>query len=185
MAIRPKWLKDISSIVFTAYYLVFAREGDEVVSGRALSYLAHRQLRRFRALCTVEMLRVTWEKTNNPYIRLVTYFHRPRLTVYEHITIPRPTSSSRSHLPPVKAMLFFNGTKEQLARCTQIVVDFPGGGFIAMGPECHEERLRLWAKRTGKPVLGVNYGKAPECEYGRVVERADARPVPVGDRGGL
>lgn len=45
-----------------------------------------------------------------------------------------------------------------------MVVDFPGGGFIAMGPECHEERLRLWAKRTRKPVLSVDYGKAPECE---------------------
>jgi acetyl esterase/lipase len=33
-----------------------------------------------------------------------------------------------------------------------------------MGPDCHEERLRLWAKRTGKPVLGIDYGKAPECE---------------------
>ena len=61
-------------------------------------------------------------------------------------------------------MLFFNGTAEQLAKCTKLVVDFPGGGFIAMGPDCHEERLRRWAKRTGKPVLGVNYGKAPECE---------------------
>jgi hypothetical protein len=26
------------------------------------------QLRRFRSLCTVEMLRVTWEKTSNPYV---------------------------------------------------------------------------------------------------------------------
>lgn len=31
MTIRPKWLKDIFSLVFTGYYLVFAREGDEVV----------------------------------------------------------------------------------------------------------------------------------------------------------
>jgi acetyl esterase/lipase len=61
-------------------------------------------------------------------------------------------------------MLFFNGTAEELAKCKELIVDFPGGGFIAMGPECHEERLRHWAKRTGKPVLGVNYGKAPECE---------------------
>lgn len=81
-----------------------------------------------------------------------------------HVTIPRPPKSSRAGLPPVKAMLFFNGTEEELAKATQLVVDYPGGGFIAMGPECHEERLRAWAKRTGKPVLGVDYGKAPECE---------------------
>ena len=33
-----------------------------------------------------------------------------------------------------------------------------------MTPEHHEERLRMWAIRTGKPVLSVDYGKAPECE---------------------
>lgn len=32
MAIRPKWLKDICSVLFGAYYLVYASEGDEVVS---------------------------------------------------------------------------------------------------------------------------------------------------------
>lgn len=76
----------------------------------------------------------------------------------------RPPSSSRANLPPVKGLLFFDGPEEAFARATEIVVDFPGGGFIAMGPDCHEERLRRWAKRTGKPVLGIDYGKAPECE---------------------
>jgi len=61
-------------------------------------------------------------------------------------------------------MLFFSGTADAFAKSTQLVVDFPGGGFVAMGPECHEERLSRWAKRTGKPVLSVDYGKAPECE---------------------
>jgi hypothetical protein len=31
MTIRPKWAKDICSILFGAYYLVWATEGDEVV----------------------------------------------------------------------------------------------------------------------------------------------------------
>lgn len=31
MAIRPKWLKDISSILFALYYLIYANEGDDVV----------------------------------------------------------------------------------------------------------------------------------------------------------
>jgi hypothetical protein len=55
MNLRPAWLKDLCSILFTGYYLVWATEADE-------------KLRRFRALPTVEMLRVTWEKTNNPYV---------------------------------------------------------------------------------------------------------------------
>lgn len=33
-----------------------------------------------------------------------------------------------------------------------------------MNPEHHEERLRMWAVVTGRPVLALDYGKAPECE---------------------
>lgn len=44
-----------------------------------------------------------------------------------------------------------------------MILDFPGGGFVAMTPEHHEERLRMWAVRTGRPVVSVDYGKAPEC----------------------
>jgi hypothetical protein len=33
-----------------------------------------------------------------------------------------------------------------------------------MSPEHHEERLRIWAKVTRRPVLSIDYGKAPECE---------------------
>jgi hypothetical protein len=31
MTIRPKWFRDICSVLFSAYYLVWANEGDEVV----------------------------------------------------------------------------------------------------------------------------------------------------------
>jgi hypothetical protein len=34
-----------------------------------------------------------------------------------------------------------------------------------MTPQHHEERLRMWAVRTGKPVLAIDYGKAPEYPY--------------------
>ncbi|KAL7422192.1 hypothetical protein Q5752_002838 [Cryptotrichosporon argae] len=157
MAVRPRWLRDICSVLFTGYYLVWANEGDEV-------------LRRFRALPTVELLRTTWEKTNNPYVRLITALHRPNLPIVRPCTIPRPASSSRASLPPVKAVLFFAGTENELARATELVVDFPGGGFVAMGPDCHEERLRAWARRTGKPILGIDYGKAPEYPYPWAIE---------------
>ena len=89
---------------------------------------------------------------------------RPSLKIVRKVVISRPKTSSRANLPPVKAVLFFDGTADQLAAATQIIVDYPGGGFISMGPECHEERLRRWAKRTGKPILAIDYGKAPECE---------------------
>ncbi|WOO81092.1 Hormone-sensitive lipase [Vanrija pseudolonga] len=173
MTIRPKWLKDLSSVVFTFYYLIFASQGDEV-------------LRRFRAVCSVEMLRTTWEKTNNPYLRAITYFGRVKLPVVRHITVPRVKESSRSHLPPIKAMLFFAGTEKELEKATELIIDFPGGGFIAMGPECHEERLRTWAKRTGKPVLSIDYGKAPEYPYPWAIEEGfDAYRVIMETKGAI
>ena len=61
-------------------------------------------------------------------------------------------------------MLFFARPEAELANCTELIIDCAGGGFVAMGPECHEERLRRWAKRTGKPIISIDYGKAPECE---------------------
>lgn len=158
MSIRPRWLKDICSLVFGIYYLLRASEGDEV-------------LRRYRALCSVEMLRTTWEKTyHNPYLRGFIKLHLPKVAIVRHVFIHRPPTSSRVNNPPVKAMLFFNGTEKQLARTTELVMDFPGGGFIAMGPECHEERLRTWAIRTGKPILSIDYGKAPEYPYPWAIE---------------
>lgn len=52
-----------------------------------------------------------------------------------------------------------------------------------MTPEHHEERLCAWAEKTGRPVLSLDYGKAPECEcnqlylfYVRATARAPGLP---------
>lgn len=45
-----------------------------------------------------------------------------------------------------------------------LIFDVPGGGFVSMGPEHHEERLRSWAVKTCRPVISIEYGKAPECK---------------------
>ncbi|KAG5648594.1 hypothetical protein DXG03_003205 [Asterophora parasitica] len=155
MTIRPKWLRDICSIVFSAYYILYANEGDE-------------KLRRFRAVPTVEMLRTTWEKTTNPYIRLVTRL--PWLSMRRKIILPRPKSSEYTR--PITAYLFFHPHESQLRLATDLILDFPGGGFVAMTPEHHEERLRMWARTTGKPVLSIDYGKAPEYPYPFAIDEA-------------
>ena len=77
--------------------------------------------------------------------------------------MPRPLTSMYDR--PITVHVYFAGPVVELHNCTDLIVDFPGGGFVAMTPEHHEERLRTWALRTGKPVLAVDYGKAPECDY--------------------
>ncbi|PCH43792.1 alpha/beta-hydrolase [Wolfiporia cocos MD-104 SS10] len=148
MSIRPKWLKDLCSVLFSVYYIVYANEAEE-------------KIRKYRAVPTVEILRTTWEKTTNPYLRAFT--HLPKVTIRRKLYLPRPNDSLCSR--PITAWLFFAPPEHHLARATELILDFPGGGFISMTPEHHEERLRMWAVRTGKPVLSIDYGKAPEYPY--------------------
>lgn len=139
------------SMVFSVYYMVYANEADE-------------KLRKYRAFCTVEMMRTTWEKTTNPYIRAVTWFHRPSLPIARPLLIPRPEVGAH-HTRPSKAWLFYAKSERQLRMEEELVLDFCGGGYICMDPRHHEERLRQLAKQMQKPVLCVDYCKAPEYPY--------------------
>ncbi|KAI0930255.1 hypothetical protein AcW1_008989 [Taiwanofungus camphoratus] len=169
MSIRPKWLKDLCSVLFAGYYIIYANEADE-------------KLRKFRAVPTVEMLRTTWEKTSNPYLRLLTYY--PKVTIRRKVLLPRPGGSTYTR--PISAWLFFSPPEHHLARATNLILDFPGGGFISMTPEHHEDRLRMWAERTGKPVLAIEYGKAPEYPYPYAIDECfDAYRVLVETSGKL
>ncbi len=101
----------------------------------------------------------------------MTYFDRPQLPLVRRILIPRPPNSKIQ--TPIPAMLFFSRPEIELSRVTELIFDCAGGGFVAMGPECHEERLRRWAKRTGKVVISVDYGKAPEYPYPYSIEQCE------------
>lgn len=106
------------------------------------------------------MLRTTWEKTSkNPWIWAITAMERPWLPVVRKMVIPRPGSEH-----PITVYLYFSGQEHELANQRELILDFPGGGFICMSPLDHEERLRRWAIRSKRPVLAVDYHKAPECK---------------------
>ncbi|KAJ6500138.1 Alpha/Beta hydrolase protein [Mycena vitilis] len=155
MSIQTKWIRDLCSVLFSVFYIVYPDQADE-------------KLRRFRAVPTVEMLRRCWEKTSNPYIRAFT--HLPRVSIRRKILLPRPTSSTYER--PITCFLFFALPEKQLIKATDLILDFPGGGFVAMSPEHHEERLRMWAITTGKPILSIDYGKAPEYPYPFAIDEA-------------
>ena len=63
--------------------------------------------------------------------------------------------------------ILYNGRASDLPYVHHILLHFPGGGFVAMQPENHEEVTRRWAKQLGKKVVivSVDYGKAPEFPY--------------------
>ncbi|KAI9723797.1 MAG: hypothetical protein M1828_004047 [Chrysothrix sp. TS-e1954] len=152
MRIRTKWVRDICSIVFTAYYLVCAEQADEKV-------------RKVRAIVTVDHLRVSWNKATTPYLGLVTRLLRPRLMRFDPraIRIPRPEESS--YPDHVNAWLFFDGPLSHLKQHTRVILNVPGGGFVAMNPRTHDDSLMAWAGQTGLPVLSLDYKKAPDFPY--------------------
>jgi len=152
MSIKPKWLCDIASLVFSMYYL-FALEQAEA------------KVRQVRSVLTVEHLRVSWNKATTPYLSIVAKVRRPRLTSYP----PRPIQISRpqqsSYKEPVNAWLYFDGPLSALENQTCVVLDFPGGGFVALSPRDHDDRLLAWAGKLKVPVVSLDYKKAPEYPY--------------------
>ncbi|PGH23484.1 hypothetical protein AJ80_02438 [Polytolypa hystricis UAMH7299] len=152
MNIKTKWLRDLASVVFSAYYLIAAEQADEKVH-------------RVRATLTVDHLRVSWNKATTPYLSFISTLLRPRLCKYPPVAlrIPRPRESS--YKEPVNAWLYFNGPLSALPDQTNILLDIPGGGFVAMCPRTSDDKLLALAAKTGVPVLSLDYKKAPEHPY--------------------
>ena len=152
MRIRRKWLRDAASMVFTLYYLIAAEQADEKV-------------RAVRGMLTVDHLRVSWNKGTTPYLKFIQNLMRPRLMRYppREIRIPRPKFSD--YKAPINAWLYFDGPVSALKNHTKVVLDIPGGGFVAMNPRTNDDKLYAWAGKTGLPILSVDYRKAPEFPY--------------------
>ncbi|KAJ2336561.1 hypothetical protein GGI00_000763 [Coemansia sp. RSA 2681] len=184
MAIRPKPLRDVLSLLFSLYYLVFTNRAIEKV-------------RKVRALITIDHLRVSWNKgVDNPLLRLVRRLHSSRLTIHRIVDLPpspeeqstanaanaedSDSSSSRSKraslseaadLEPAKCHVLYAGDPATFASNRHIVLNYPGGGFVSMGPECHMDYLSAWAERTGAVVVSVDYAKAPEYPYPYAIDQ--------------
>ena len=153
MRIRSKWLRDIASVVFSLFYLVAAERADEKV-------------RKVRGMLTVDHLRVSWNKgTTSPYLRFAQGLMRPRFTRWppRQVRIPRPANSD--YKDAVVGWLYFDGPLADLERHRKIVLDVPGGGFVAMDPRCNDDKNFAWAAKSGLPILSLDYKKAPEYPY--------------------
>ncbi|KAI0834270.1 alpha/beta-hydrolase [Hypoxylon sp. FL0890] len=152
MKIRKKWIRDIASLVFSLFYLISAERADEKV-------------RKVRGALTVEHLRVSWNKGTSPYLQALQNLMRPRFTRWppRAIRIPRPSTSD--YKEPVSAWLYYDGPISDLEHINKMILDVPGGGFVAMDPRCNDDKLFAWAGKTGLPVLSLDYKKAPEFPY--------------------
>ncbi|KAK5175006.1 uncharacterized protein LTR77_000142 [Saxophila tyrrhenica] len=154
MRLKPKWLRDTASMAFTVYYLFAAEAADDKV-------------RRVRGVIGVEHMRVSWNKGTTFWLDLFGRMKRPHHLRIRYsprrIRIPRPEGSP--YKDPIHAWLYFDGPIDDLLNHDKIVLDIPGGGFVAMSPRNHDDKLIAWAAKTGLPVIALDYKKAPEHPY--------------------
>jgi acetyl esterase/lipase len=152
MKIRMKWLRDIAGVVFSLFYLVAAERADEKV-------------RKVRGMLTVEHLRVAWNKGTTPYLSFFQNLLRPRFSRWppRQVRIPRPATSD--YKESVSAWLYYDGPLADLEHHEKLILDIPGGGFVAMDPRCNDDKLFAWSGKSGLPVLSLDYKKAPEFPY--------------------
>lgn len=159
------------SMACTLYYLICAEQADEKV-------------RKVRGTLTVDHLRVSWNKPSTPLLSFVSKLLRPRFMRYppRALRIPRPKASS--YKEPIHAWLYFNGPLSALKQHTKVVLDIPGGGFVAMTPRDHEDKLQAWAGKSGLPILALDYKKAPEFPYPYALNECyDAYHTIISSRG--
>ncbi|KAJ2004239.1 hypothetical protein GGI04_002675, partial [Coemansia thaxteri] len=72
---------------------------------------------------------------------------------------------------PAKCHVLYAKDPATFASNRHIVLNYPGGGFVSMGPECHMDYLSAWAERTGAVVVSVDYAKAPEYPYPYAIDQ--------------
>ncbi|KAI9184064.1 hypothetical protein H9P43_003117 [Blastocladiella emersonii ATCC 22665] len=159
MNIKPKILRDVCSILFTLFYLVFANRADYKV-------------RRLRASPTLDMMRLSWEKQRHPLFRLASRAMQPKITWRgKRVELPRPPTAygynpADPNTTRTVLSLFFAGAVADLAHVRNVILHFPGGGFVCMDPSIHEDYLVEWAHLAPHTlVVAVDYAKAPEYPY--------------------
>ncbi|KAG0235969.1 hypothetical protein BGW42_004424 [Actinomortierella wolfii] len=152
--IRPAILRHSLSLIFALYYLLFPAR-------------AAAKNQRVRAHINAEQMRASWQKSEHPALQLLQWLQEPRLGHVQHLTIRRSVTEYGDHddQEASRFWVYFAGTSQQLQEQDGIILDFPGGGFVTMGPLHHSDYLKLWAKKTGYPVVSIDYGKAPEFPY--------------------
>ncbi|KAJ3123110.1 hypothetical protein HK100_011712, partial [Physocladia obscura] len=166
--IKPKIARDFCSIVFTVFYLFNFDKADA-------------KLHKYHASITVDMLRASWNKQLNPFLRLSAVADTGILGIRKNIIIhrqtnpPSPTafhSTDPQPLPPIEARLYYSGTEKSLVKnADSLIFMVPGGGFAAMPPLAHEDYTSIWARRTKVPIVSVNYDKCPERPYPWALEQ--------------
>ncbi|KAF8938909.1 hypothetical protein BGZ58_011204 [Dissophora ornata] len=169
--LRPKVLRDSMSAVFSIFYLFFPKRAVE------------KNNMMLKTITAIHMRR-SWEKMLHPVIRLSTWMNSPRIGIRKQIILRLSKDAGHHSDALVKVTIFFKGSEEELAKQPAIIMNTPGGGFVAMNPLCHADYLTAWAAQTGVPIVSIDYKKAPEHPFPQgIYECFDIYRLIVSTRG--
>ncbi|VVT46819.1 uncharacterized protein SAPINGB_P001402 [Magnusiomyces paraingens] len=170
-SMRPKFIRDLASLVFAGYYIFTPDHAMEKV-------------RKFNENPSVEGIRTSFEIMDNPYLDFIGGLMRPRLRGAQGMVfyVPRPKSSV--YLAPVELELWYDKPLTELKSEKKIIFHIHGGGFISNTPRLHADSLTAWARQTQLPIIAINYRRAPEYPFPYAVDECfDAYTAMVESRG--
>ncbi|KAJ1503199.1 hypothetical protein HMI56_002273 [Coelomomyces lativittatus] len=162
--LKPRIFRDTMSILMSIFYLIFADAADYKV-------------RQYRSAPTIEMLRLSWDKKSHPLLAFLSKLKTPRITwCGKPLILPRHSSSFGYDPQDPKTQfihlaLYYSGDPKLFSRVNQLILHYPGGGFVCMSPQSHEDYLCIWASLSPNTlIVAVDYAKAPEYPYPYALE---------------
>lgn len=150
LPLRPKFIRDIASLVFSIYYLATPDHAEE-------------KSRKFNYNTSISHIRAAFEIMKNPYLAFFAKAKRPKIKSVKYFMIPRPKDSI--YVRPIKASLWYDKPIEQLQNETKMILHIHGGGFVTMDAELHADSLIAWAQQTKVPIIAIDYHLAPEYPF--------------------
>ncbi|PWA03571.1 hypothetical protein BB558_000290 [Smittium angustum] len=111
----------------------------------------------------------------------------------------RHAEQNFTDLKPALCYIMYANNPENYKKTKNIILNFPGGGFVSMSPPCHDDYLSIWASMVDAIVVSVDYAKSPEypypyaidqcfeiprnlvaCTMFKIIESKEQLPVPKG-----
>ena len=129
--------RQIIQIILGAYFILFPNKAED-------------RMLRFHQNPTIEGIRLCWEKGRHPLLWSAAQLQQPlKIKIHRKlIPILRKVDGS-----VIKCYMYFQGTLNELKNARHVVINYPGGGFVAMNHLHHETYVRKWANYLRIPIL--------------------------------
>ena len=135
--------RDILVVVLGVYFIVFNKKAEDRM---------HRFHNQAAGEDGIKGIRACWSKGHHPLLWRITKFKEKSrfwINIHRRHIVIDPVAilqldKSDENLCPIDVYLYFQGTEEELSRAQQLVINYPGGGFVTMNHLHHESYVQKW-----------------------------------------